>query len=366
MLKPILLSLLTTLPLCADQIPVYLGTRTDKGIFHVELNSETGELTKLKNAVKTGFPASLAISNDRKYIYAVGKTKGEKIGYVASFSRNDDGSLKEISKESSKGELPCHISLDSGSKNLFTANYGGGSVSSFSLSNAGKPGGVSPVVSFHQHVGSSIDPKRQKAPHAHSIYPSPDDKHVYAADLGTDDVFIYSLDVATGKMTAAGSGKVPAGGGPRHMDFSQSGDKLYVLNEMKMTISQFARNADSGGLTLEKTMPVMAEFQKKMSCSEIQVSADGKFIYAACRDLDNKGRDVISVLKADDLSIIQEQPSGVWIPRHFGISPSGKWFLIAGQSANRVIVHARDPKTGLLEVTEHSIELERPMWVLFP
>jgi len=103
-----------------------------------------------------------------------------------------------------------------------------------------------------------------------------------------------------------------------------------------------------------------------MTCSEIQLSADGRFIYTATRDLENKQRDVISVLNVTDLSIIQEQPAGVWIPRNFGISPSGKWFLIAGQKANKVVVHKRDIETGKLSSTSQSVDTHQPMWILFP
>jgi len=102
-----------------------------------------------------------------------------------------------------------------------------------------------------------------------------------------------------------------------------------------------------------------------MTCSEIQLSSDGKFIYTATRDLKGDKRDIITVLKTEDLSIIQEHPAGIWIPRHFGISPLGKWLLVAGQKSNQVVVHARDIATGKLTSTAHSVELKQPMWILF-
>jgi 6-phosphogluconolactonase len=227
-------------------------------------------------------------------------------------------------------------------------------------------GKISPAVSHHQHEGSSVHPQRQTKPHAHSIYCSPDNQFVYSANLGIDKVMIYKLDSKSGKLTPTGAAKVPAGGGPRHMAFSENGKMLYVLNELTLTVSRFARDEKSGALKLDSTKPVMKEMAEGMSGSEIQVSTDGKFLYIACRDLDHKKRDVISVLSVADLRIIQEHPTGVWIPRHFGISPSGKWMLIAGQRDNKVVVHALDPITGMLEKTPHSVKLDKPMWILFP
>jgi len=370
MVKLISILGLTTLPLLADKIPVYLGTGSNQGIFYIDLDTTTGALSGLKNVAVTASPASLALSEDKSVLYAIGRDKGEKHGFVASFARAEDYSLTAISKQSSKGAGPCHLSLDKGSDNLFVANYSGGSVASFSISKeAGKVGVLSEAVSSHQHAGSSVNEKRQKGPHAHSIYASHDNRYVYAADLGIDKVLIYKLDEKTGALTSAGFATTPAGAGPRHMAFSKDGSKLFVLNELTLTISQFARNAETGALTLEQTKNVMAasaENAGEITCSEIQLSADGKYLYAACRDLKKKGRDSISVINVETLEIIQEQLAGISIPRHFGISPSGKWFLIAGQNSDKVIVHSRDLDTGKLTKTEHSADLKRPMWILFP
>ena len=368
MIKTTFISTLLVSQLYAEKIPVYLGSGSQEGISYALLDTKTGELTGLKIAVKTPSPGSLAISKDKKVIFATGRVKGEKTGFVASFARQADGGLELLSQQSSMGTGPCHVSLDAKSESLFVANYSSGSVASFKvkLDTGGK---IAPAASMHQHVGASVHPTRQKKPHAHSIYGTSDGKFVYAADLGIDKVMIYKLDSDSGKLTSSGSADLPPGSGPRHMVLSHDAKKIYVLNELTLTISQFARDEKSGALALETTKPVMAEIAEGgggMTCSEIQLSSDGKFIYAACRDLDNKKRDVISVLKTADLSIIQEQPTGVWIPRHFGISPSGKWMLIAGQRENKVIVHARDPLTGKLSDTPHHVEMDRPMWILFP
>ena len=345
----------------AAEIPVYIGSGAETGISKGVLDTNTGELKEVNIAVEVSKPGALAISNDRKTIYSILKEKGEKSGFVASYAVKDDGGLELLGKQSSMGLGACHLSLDKASNVLFVANYSGGSIASYQISGSK----LSEAVSFHQHEGKSVNKKRQNSPHAHSIYASPDNKFVYVADLGIDKVIVYKLDQETAKLSLSSSAAVPAGSGPRHMVFSADGSKLYVLNELTLSVSRFARDASSGELTLEETKPVMAELSDRMTCSEIQLSKDGKFIYTAIRDLDGKKRDVISILSAEDMSIIQEHPAGVSIPRHFGISPSGKWLLIAGQKSDQVIVHARDVATGKLTSTEHSAEVKQPMWILF-
>ncbi len=362
MMKTALMMVLGIMPVIASKIPLYVGSGSDVGIAKVLLDAKTGEFSGLVNAAKVSSPSSLVMSADGKYVYAACRVKGEKDGVVVSFSRQGDGGLKELNRQSSMGGGACHVSMDRGSRYLFVANYSSGSVASYGV---GPSGVLSGALSVHQHEGRSVKSGRQDGPHAHSIYSSPDNAFVYVADLGIDKVMIYKLDGVNGTLTAAGSAAVPGGSGPRHMVFSGSGDVLYVLNEFTLTISKFNRNKDTGSLDLVATKSVMKDVGEGMSGSEIQLSSDGKYLYAACRDIRGDGRDVISVLTADGMELIQEHPAGAWIPRHFCISPGGKWLVVAGLKDNKLVVHSRNETTGKLAKAGKDLELKKPMWVLF-
>ena len=72
------------------------------------------------------------------------------------------------------------------------------------------------ATAFVQHEGSSVNPRRQKEPHAHSINVTNDNRHAVVADLGMDKVMIYRLDADKGTLKP---GRRPfirtkAGGGP--------------------------------------------------------------------------------------------------------------------------------------------------------
>lgn len=362
MIKTALMTVLAISPVIASKIPIYIGSGSEEGVARVLLDSKTGELSGLMSAAKVSAPGSLVMSADRRFVYATSRVKGEKNGFVVSFLRLSDGRLKELNKQSSMGGGACHVSLDRSSKYLFVANYSSGSVASYGVSSTGE---LSGALSVHQHEGSSVKPGRQAGPHAHSIYSSPDNAFVYVADLGIDKVMIYKLDGDKGTLTPSGSAVVPAGSGPRHMVFSSSGDALYVLNELTLTVSKFSRDKSTGNLNLVATKSVMKDVGEGMSGSEIQLSSDGKFMYAACRDIKGDGRDVISVLNTEGMDIVQEHPAGAWIPRHFCISPSGKWLVVAGLKDNKVVVHSRDVTTGKLAKAGNDLKLKKPMWVLF-
>src|SRR5690606_31870276 len=109
----------------------------------------------------------------------------------------------------------CHVSTDSQGRHVFVANYGGGTIASLPVQADGSLGEASPIIPFH---GSGPDPRRQTKSYAHSVYSTPDDRFVYACDLGSDQVwsFVFHPDKGSLVPTEPPSGRVPPGGGPRH------------------------------------------------------------------------------------------------------------------------------------------------------
>lgn len=283
---------------------VYFGTTgagEAKGIYVADFDAESGRIENLRLALETPKPGFLTISPDAGSLYATSMlaTSGDEppMGAVAAFAIKDDGSLRELGRRES-GAGPCFVALDATGRTLLSANYGGGSVAAYLL---GEDGSIGPRASYFRHEGSSIHP-RQRAPHAHSIYPGPDNRFAYAPDLGIDEVVIYALDPATAKLTPAGTARTPPGSGPRHMKFSPDGKHAFVLGELSLTVIVYARDEGDGGLRLQRVVGVLPDDAdpEGMTCSEILVSRDGKFIYTANRDTTKRGRDSLSVLAVSE------------------------------------------------------------------
>ncbi len=74
---------------------------------------------------------------------------------------------------------------------MHTANYGGGSISSFQVKSDGS---LTPATSVMLFEGSGPDTKRQESPHLHSVRYSPDGHFLFATDLGgTDKLYRFSV-----------------------------------------------------------------------------------------------------------------------------------------------------------------------------
>jgi 6-phosphogluconolactonase len=349
---------------------VYVGSyarSADEGITLCDFDAKTGELRKIRVFPGIENPSFLTIHPSGRFLYACNETAttvGKKGGAVSSFSIDPEtGNLTKINQALTQGGGPCHLTLDPKGKSLFVANYGGGSVISFPIS---KDGRIGKSASFFQHAGSSVNPRRQEGPHAHSINPDPSGKRVFSADLGLDQVLVYRL-LPKGRLAPNDPPfvKTAPGGGPRHLSFHPSGKFAYVNLEMTSEISVFKHDPDSGRLEQVQTVSTLpAGYSGNNSTAEIRVHPSGNFVYCS-----NRGHDSIVVFAIDPktglLSYVEHQSSGGRTPRNFCLDPSGSFLLTANQNSNDVHVFKVDRKTGKLEPTGSSVDSPRPVCVRF-
>ena len=349
----------------AETSTVFIATRAE-GIYATTLDQQKGTLSAPVLAAAAGNTGFLAKHPNRPILYAAGQVD-KKSGIVTAYKIIQNGQLSQINQQPTKGSRLCHISLDGTQQILLGANYGQSYVISYPIQ---ADGSIGSSVSKHNHKGSSVHPKRQTKPHAHSIYSGPKNKFAYAPDLGADKIFIYKIDPQTAQLTPAGSATAPAGAGPRHMKFGRNGEQAYVLNELSLNISVYNYDATTGELNHTQLVNTLPEGQDKqgMTCSEIRVAPNGKSIYCANRDIANKGRDSLSVFKITANGTItrtQTISAGVSIPRNFNIDPSGKWLLVGGQNSNNIKVFQIDPISGQLSNTGQEISVPKVACIEF-
>lgn len=342
------------------------------GVRVAEFDTEAGTLSPPREAVSLDGTGFLAIHPTKPFLYASARVKTEKKNYggVAAFRMMEDGTLELLNESSAAGPGTCHVSIDGSGGVVFAANYGGGSVASFRI---GEDGKLSDAVSAIVHEGSSIHP-RQKQPRAHYIQADPSNHHAYAADLGTDEVVYYRINEETAELTPVGAGKLAPGAGPRHFKFSPNNGKLYVLNELDLTVTTFAHDAESGALTKEGSVSVLPEGaeREQLTCAEIRLHPSGQFLVTSQRDLRSNGDDwtggignnSLSVLRIGEdgaLSLHATVPAGVLIPRNFNFDPSGRWLLAGGQRSNDIQIFSFDAESGELQPKGEPVACPSPI-----
>ncbi|MSU51146.1 MAG: lactonase family protein [Opitutus sp.] len=360
-------------PPAAKEYSVYFGTYTgpnSKGIYRARLDVATGKLSPAELAVECQDPSFLSVHPNGKFLYAIDersspeKTPGRGVSGYAIEARA--GALTLLNQQEVGGPGPCHLMVDHEGKALLVANYSGGSVAALPLSADGRIGVATTVT---QHTGSSINPARQKEPHAHVIIVSPDNRFTLCADLGLDKVMVYRLDAAKALLTPNTPAFAPvlAGSGPRHLTFHPGGKFVYVINELLCTIAGFRYDAAKGTLSelqTVSTLPPGETVKPGMSTAEIAAHPGGKFIFGS-----NRGHNSIAVFGVDPatgrLTYVENQPTQGKTPRHFGVDPTGTWLLAENQHSDTVVVFRIDAKSGQLTPTGQSIDVPAPVSAVF-
>lgn len=344
---------------------VYIGTSSGKphqGIYLGQLDIATGTLKMIGLAAESPNPSFLALHPNGRFLYAVAESGG---GKIRAFSINSaDGSLTFLNEQPSGGEGPTHLEIDAGGKNALVANYGGGSVAVLPIQADGK---LSPPSCIIQHHGSSINPKRQTKPYAHSINLDPAQKFAIACDLGCDKLFVYRFDADAGKLTPNNppSADIKPGSGPRHMAFSRDGKFAYVINEMGSSITVFRYDADRGTLKeIQMLSSLPVGFTLENTGAEIMLHPSGRFLYAS-----NRGQNSIAIFDVDQLTgkLIADgyQSTQGKTPRFFGIDPTGQIIIAQNQNSDSMLLLEIDPDTAHLTPGQEIGSVPAPTCAVF-
>jgi len=356
----------------AQDYYMYVGTYTmakdgGKGIYLYRFSADSGTVTYQSVIRGVENPSFLVTDKDQSHLYAVSELVAEdqnKGGAVAAFSVNRrTGNLDFLGQALTGSNGPCHLTLDHTGKLLFTANYGGGSITVFPVRSDGSVGTRTDLV---RHYGCSINADRQKSPHAHEVVMDPSLNLLYVPDLGLDKVFIYQIRLKTGKLAPWTTPflEMTPGSGPRHMAFSPDEKSLYVLQEMGSGITVFTISADRKTWTKTQQVSLLPQGTRKAgnTGAELQITRDGKYLYAS-----NRGHNSIALFRIRDTGLLVhagDYPCGGITPRFFTLDPTENFLLVLNQDSGNIVIFKRK-KDGRLQKTNIKVMVPKPVCAVF-
>ena len=348
-----------------DQLSVYIGTSTNletEGIYIYTFDQSTGK-SKYKST-QTGIlnPGYLTISADSKTLYAAHSVASDRTGQVSAFRITPSDELQFLNRQSTGGNGVCYISTDPISGDILAANYGSGSTALIPVL---QDGSLAQLSSLIQGKGSSINPERQKGPHAHFAQVGPGGL-VYAADLGTDQINLYKKYGTQLSVNDPAYIKSDLGAGPRHIEFHPNQKFIYLLNEMGGSVTAFSFNQSQSAFTKMQTISSVGEgFTGFNKSADIHIHPSSRFLYASNRGDSNS----IAVYTIDEntglLSLTEIEDEGVAWPRNFTISPNGLFLLCANRDDDSITVYKIDQQTGALTLTGDKLKAPKPICVKF-
>lgn len=364
-----------------DVLPtqVDLPPGNGRGIHLFQVDRATGALTACGVQEMGTSPSCLAVNAMGTRLYSANETDrvGEtNEGSVSAFAINrTDGQLKLLNTVRSSGAGPTYVSIHPSGKFLFVANYFGGSVAVLPIQPDGSLGAATDIK---VDAGTMGPRKAKNAPpgsfafsghdrtHAHMIEADPAGRFVLHVDLGLDQILVWKFDERTGVLTANDPSTVsfPPGDGPRHFYFHPNGRWLYSLQEEGSNIVLFDYDSAKGRLAARQTISSLPPgFAGSNFCSEIMVSADGRFVYAGNRLHDSIG--IFSVRRNGELVFVGEEWTRGNYPRSFNFDPTGNFLYSCNQRGDNLAVFRVDKKSGNLKFTGHYTPVGNPSSIVF-
>ena len=398
-----------------DEQLMLVGTYTDagaEGIYSLRFNQQDASWQLLDSAQLSN-PSFLAIDSRRNLIYAVSENGGPTDALNLLSLNPATGAMQLLVSQLTQSAAPCYVSFGPSNtatnpsspatetscsqatnpscpatetscsqatnpscpatetpRMAVTANYTGGSLSLFPLDEQGHP---QPLDTLFMGQTNLHDPVRQEAPHVHCAHFAPDGRYLFATDFSSDRLLRFRVQIepqAAGKAETCKPSRLlsnpevaatlPEGSGPRHLTFSPDARHAYLITELSGMVHVFDYQPESGTLTLKQTIETDSVHAR--GSAHIQLSPDGRFLYATNR-LEHEGVALFAVNPDNGLLT----PAGYQLtgrhPRHFNLTPNGRYLLVACRDSHAIEIYLRNPDTGALTPTGKSIPLSKPVYV---
>ncbi|MPY90081.1 MAG: beta-propeller fold lactonase family protein [Luteitalea sp.] len=364
-----------------DTLPtqVDLPPGNGRGIHLFRVDRTTGAMTSIGIVEMGTSPSCLALNATGTRLYSANETDrvgDDKQGTVSAFAVNRaDGSLELLDTVGSGGAGPTYVSVHPGGRHLLVANYFGGSVAVLPILPDGRlgdasdvkvdAGTVGPTRATHAPPGSFAISGHDRT-HAHMIQADPSGRFVLHVDLGLDKIFIWRFNDQHGVLAPNDprSVSLPPGDGPRHFHFHPNGRWFYSIQEEGSTVVLFDYDSASGRLSARQTISTLPPgFAGTNFCSEILVSADGRYVYAGNRLHDSIA--ILSVGSDGRLTFVGEEWTRGDYPRSFAFDPTGRFLYCCNQRADAMTVFRVDRATGALSFTGHYAPVGNPSVIVF-
>jgi 6-phosphogluconolactonase len=330
---------------------MYVSLQDDDKILVSAMDAETGKLTPRGEVPVSGGPSPLTISPDRKVLYVGHRNVPE----ISSFRIDPDTGGLTQSGTVSPEAAPTFLSTDRKGRYLQSPYYQGAHAAVHPIGDDGSVGGP-PIEWLETATG------------AHAMQTDPSNKFAFVPHIagnGPNAIFQFRFDENTGHITPNSPLRVEPEEhlGPRHYCFHPTQNILYFSNEQGSSVTGYRLDTSTGTLSAFQTITTLPEdYAGRNTCSQIQISPSGKFLYAP-----NRGHNSIAGFSVDASSgrltaigqvATEDRPSA------FSLDPEGNFLYAAGSESDRLASYRVNGDTGELTPMETYSVGERPMWVL--
>lgn len=294
-------------------------------------------------------PTFLALDARRKLLFAISEKAGPDApepGRATAFRIDAaSGGLSKVNDVWSGGGNTVSVALSRTGQHLLTA----------SSSTAEGRVAVIPVG----EDGRLAEPSDSQIAgrNAHGQAQSVDGRFVYVACRGDEHVAQYGFDEGTGTLRALTPARVsvPRPSGPRRIVVHPTLAVAYLILDWSGEIVTYRISSD-GQLVDPVTTSIFPAGKAPraqagvMTAADLEVSANGKTLYASTRTPDCQSIAVLQIDARGQLKLSANEYAEGLIhgPRHFVLSPDNRFLFVANQDSDTLLAMTVHPETGRL------------------
>lgn len=320
----------------------YVGSRTTRernacgeGISVYRIDTLTAELSLVQLLGNLINPSYLVLSHCQQFLYAV---HGDQSDISAFAIDAGSGELRWLNTQSTGGRNPVHLAIAPDNQYIVVSNHLGSSLAVVPILADGRVGACEQLLTLEGPIGPHRVEQKQSKPHANPFSPSGD--YVLVPDKGLDRIFCFRFQA--GRLLKTTFDCVPSreGAGPRHLAFHPRLPFAYVVNELDSTVTTYHWHEAAGQLTPQQILSCLPDtFTGNNRGAAIQVSADGRFVFAS-----NRGADSIARFRVNPdnglLQFLGTNASMGRTPRHFSLTPDGAHAYVLNEEGNSIVTFA--------------------------
>ena len=177
-------------------------------------------------------------------------------------------------------------------------------------------------------------------------------------------IYQFTFDENTGQIAPNTPDKVDPQEflGPRHFCFHPALDILYFSNEQGCSVSGYNLDITTGTLSLFQTLTTLpVGYSDRNTCSQIQISRSGKYLFAP-----NRGHDSIACftidtetgeLKSNGIISSEARPNALCL------GPEDRYLYSAGQDSGNLATFKVDPISGTIDKIGVTPVGNGPCWI---
>ncbi|RYG12446.1 MAG: lactonase family protein [Burkholderiales bacterium] len=326
---------------------VYVANADSQDISVLAFDKTQGQLTLIETVPVAGQVMPMAVSPDKKYLYAALRSQPFR---VASFAIDAaSGKLRKLG-EAPLADSMANIDVDATGRWLFAASYPGHKITVNSIGKDGAAGAVQQLI--------------PTAPNAHAIHADAANRFVVATSLGGDNLSVWRFDADKGQLSPAETPLVSTApkSGARHFVWDKAQRFVYLVNELDASVYAYAWDGTRGALReIQRTTALPAGFGGKPWAADIHLTPDGKYLYASERTSSTVSAFAVDgatgMLKPLGQTAVEKSPRG------FAVDSTGRYLVVAGQESHNVAVHPIDAATGALGAPKRLAVGKNPNWI---